>query len=320
MIGSDLFYMYDRENLVLGACTKFAYCDIILTVGWLMNGLLKLNDLLNLSDQQLRVAKIRLNTYNGDKNPIDEFKKNPKLLLNWNYWNNKPYRPGQISIGLVNMGCDKWLLFTVGRIKRILNTPVDGANRPSNDGRGIQVEYETLNEYQDLYGRVVVGYHNESQQLFRNAIPLIDKLVVREILPTIFTGFDFPGYDNVCLSYEQLHTIVNGNYRSYQIALENQKAVYLQTDKATGRLYVGSATAQTGMLLQRWKAYIENGHGGNIGLKELVAKEGFDYIKQNFQYSIIENFNAKVDDKYVLQRESYWKDVLQTRKFGYNKN
>lgn len=77
MIGSDLFYMYDRENLVLGACTKFAYCDIILTVGWLMNGLLKLNDLLNLSDQQLRVAKIRLNTYNGDKNPIDEFKKIP---------------------------------------------------------------------------------------------------------------------------------------------------------------------------------------------------------------------------------------------------
>ena len=54
--------------------------------------------------------------------------------------------------------------------------------------------------------------------------------------------------------------------------------------------------------------------------KDEIAKEGFDYIKQNFQYSIIENFNAKVDDKYVLQRESYWKDVLQTRKFGYNKN
>lgn len=285
-----------------------------------MNGELKLNDLLNLSNEELRTTKIRLNTYNGDKNPIDEFKKNPKLLLDWNYWNNKPYRIGQISIGLVNMGNDRWLLFTVGKIKRVLDVPIDGNNRPSNDGHGIQVEYETLEQFQDLYGRVVIGYHNESQQLFRNAIPFIDELVVREILPTVFTGFEFPGYDNVRLSYEQLSTIVYGNYPSYHNALKNQKAVYLQTDKATGKLYVGSATAQYGMLLQRWEAYVENGHGGNIGLKELINQEGFDYIKHNFQYSIIENFNAKVDDNYVLQREAYWKDVLQTRKFGYNKN
>ena len=43
-------------------------------------------------------------------------------------------------------------------------------------------------------------------------------------------------------------------------------------------------------------------------------------IKQNFQYTILENFNAKVDDSYVLRREAYWKEVLQSRKFGYNKN
>lgn len=74
------------------------------------------------------------------------------------------------------------------------------------------------------------------------------------------------------------------------------------------------------MLLSRWKNYIENGHGGNVGLKELVREKGFDYIKKNFQYTIIENFNAKVDDHYVLERESYWKEVLRSREFGYNKN
>lgn len=74
------------------------------------------------------------------------------------------------------------------------------------------------------------------------------------------------------------------------------------------------------MLLSRWKNYIENGHGGNVWLKELVREKGFDYIKKNFQYTIIENFNAKVDDHYVLERESYWKEVLRSREFGYNKN
>lgn len=285
-----------------------------------MDKILKLNDLLGLTQSELNNTKIRLNTYNGNKNPIDEFKRNPKILLDWNYWNNKPYRVGQISIGLVNMGYDRWLLFTVGKIKRILDYPVDGDNRPSLDGKGIQVEYETLEKYQDLFGRVVVSFHNDSQQMFRNANSIIDFLIVKEILPSIYSGFDFPGYDNVSLTYRELETIVKGDYPSYKNALANQKAVYLQTDKKTGKMYVGSATAKYGMLLSRWSSYIQNGHGGNVDLRELVDKEGFEYIKNNFQYTIIENFNSKVDDDYVLKRESYWKDVLQTRKFGYNKN
>lgn len=40
-----------------------------------MNGKLKLNDLLGLTEEELSRTKIRLNTYNGDKDPIDEFKK-----------------------------------------------------------------------------------------------------------------------------------------------------------------------------------------------------------------------------------------------------
>ena len=218
------------------------------------------------------------------------------------------------------MGYDRWLLFTVGKIKRVLKTPVDANNCPSNDGNGIQVEYETVEKYQDLYGRVVVDYHNNSQQMLRNAPSFIDKLYVKEILPSVYSGFDFPGYDNVCLSFSELETIIHGNCPSYRNALANQKAVYVQTDKNTGKLYVGSATAKNDMLLARWTAYVHNGHGGNVDLKALVEREGFDYIKRNFQYTIIENFNSKVDDEYVLRRESYWKEVLKTRELGYNKN
>ena len=74
------------------------------------------------------------------------------------------------------------------------------------------------------------------------------------------------------------------------------------------------------MLLQRWSNYVSNGHGGNKELEALVECEGFDYVKDNFQYSILENYNAKVDDSIILDRESWWKETLQSRVWGYNRN
>lgn len=113
---------------------------------------LKLNDLLHLSDEEIGRTKVRLNTWNGEKNPIDEFKKNPSSLLGWNYWNNQSYKEGQISIGLVNLHNDNWLLFTVGKITRVLDKP--------KDFHGIGVEFETLSQYEHLFGRAIIHYKN----------------------------------------------------------------------------------------------------------------------------------------------------------------
>ena len=74
------------------------------------------------------------------------------------------------------------------------------------------------------------------------------------------------------------------------------------------------------MLLQRWSGYVRSGHGGNEGLKTLLDQEGFDYIRENFQYSILENYNARMDDSYILKREAWWKETLRSREFGYNEN
>ena len=74
------------------------------------------------------------------------------------------------------------------------------------------------------------------------------------------------------------------------------------------------------MLLQRWTAYVKNGHGGNKELMALVEKLGFEYVKSYFQYSILENYNQKVEDKVILERASWWKETLQSRKWGYNAN
>ncbi|WP_236845604.1 GIY-YIG nuclease family protein [Campylobacter sp. P0085] len=98
--------------------------------------------------------------------------------------------------------------------------------------------------------------------------------------------------------------------------MENQKAVYLIVDTKTGKKYVGSAYGND-MLLGRWRNYIANGHGGNKLLKPL----DFEYIKENFKYSILEIFKSSVDDEIIINRESFWKEVLLTRTdFGYNGN
>ena len=62
-----------------------------------------------------------------------------------------------------------------------------------------------------------------------------------------------------------------------------------------------------------WKNYIKNGHGGNKELFEIVLSNGFDYVIENFQYSILENYNAKVANEFILKRETGWKETLGTR-------
>lgn len=277
-----------------------------------MAEIIKLNDLLNLSNEELKTVKVRFNQSNGIENPMDLYLKNPEIVNNqWFLWRTKSklFKVGEIAICLLKLSSDTWLLTTIKKITEDLDV-CDSINYKA----------EELEKYNKFYGRVILKYHKTVQTQVMYLGTVKDELEVLEILPTIFDGDEFAGYDKVSLSYSQLEAIINLKKQTWIGALENQKAVYLQTDKVTGKLYVGSATTDQGMLLSRWKNYIENGHGGNVGLKELVREKGFDYIKKNFQYTIIENFNAKVDDHYVLERESYWKEVLRSREFGYNKN
>ena len=69
------------------------------------------------------------------------------------------------------------------------------------------------------------------------------------------------------------------------------------------------------MLLGRWEQYIKTSHGGNKELK--ILKE--TYIQDNFYFTILQTFNPNIDNQIIIARESYWKDVLRTRNFGYNK-
>jgi hypothetical protein len=74
------------------------------------------------------------------------------------------------------------------------------------------------------------------------------------------------------------------------------------------------------MILGRWKNYIDNGHGGNLELKKIVKEKGFDYIKNNFKYSILDIYKSTTNDQIIINHESAWKNKLLSRKFGYNSN
>lgn len=277
-----------------------------------MESVLLLNDLLHLSEDELLRSKVKFNQFNGEINPMEEYKSDPSIVnCRWLFWRQTQrfFSIGQIAICFLKLTGDHWLLTTIKTVDEELNVE-----------NGINYTGEELSKYGSLFGRVVVKYHKQHQTQCVFMKNVAHSLEVVQVLPSIFDGEDFPGYDKVRLSYSQLKTIISRNKRDWVAALENQKAVYLITDLCNGKHYVGSAYGENGMLLQRWRNYVDNGHGGNKELVALVGALGFSYIQNHFQYSILENYNARVDKSIILQRESWWKEALASRAFGYNSN
>lgn len=241
-------------------------------------------------------------------NPIELFKNGDiSTMLAGQYWNynkNKSYKAGQITIGLVKIkpNEDFWLLFHIGQVTKDLNIL-----------NGVGYEYRYLTEYEKYIGRLIIKFKNKAQTMIRNAESVFDDCFVTQILPDTFDNDLFPGYEKVNISWNELQKVLEKD--NWRTALQNQKGVYLLTDISNGKMYVGSAYGEN-MILGRWRAYVKNGHGGNVGLKQLT----FDYIKKNFKYSILDIYKSTTDDQTIIERESWWKEILQSKRFGYNEN
>ena len=246
--------------------------------------------------------------FENNWDPIEIFKNNEiQTLLEGQYWNynkNKSYKEGQITLGFIRIKSNEnfWLLFHIGKVTKDLNIL-----------NGTGYEYETLSEYEKYFGRLIIKFKNSSQNMIRKAESVINDCEVLQILPDTFDNDIFPGYDKVNISWEEMSRIIEKD--TWKTALQNQKGVYLITDISNGKKYVGSAYGEN-MILGRWKSYLKTGNGGNIGLKKLH----FDYIKKNFRYSILDIYKSTTNDEIIIERENWWKEVLQSRKFGYNEN
>lgn len=136
----------------------------------------------------------------------------------------------------------------------------------------------------------------------------------------------FPGFDRVLLTYRELQDLVaDRRYADWRTALSEVQGVYLITDSSNGKQYVGKADGGE-RILGRWTNYAQNGHGGNVSLRQL-AYESVDErhrVKtdhaRHFVFSILRVFGPSTSSSEVNAAESHYKSALMTRQFGLNKN
>lgn len=55
---------------------------------------------------------------------------------------------------------------------------------------------------------------------------------------------------------------------------------------------------------------------------ELLRDHDLGYCRRNFKFSLLEHMGSRTDDNIVIQRESFWKQVLDSRNLvtGMNAN
>lgn len=276
----------------------------------------KLNDLFHLTEDEMRKYKIHLAAYNGYEQPLDVFARDREEWKGWNEWRGgKDDFNREYIIGLIPdyHKIDKYVFGGVFKvIKRY------------DDWQETKVGYkvELTNQFKSLIGRLVVGF-SRYQGLRGRAFLLenfMDSMSIAEILENPYEGEEFPGYDNVRIDFSSLELLVQNQKTDWRVALENVKGIYLIVDKFNGKKYVGSAYGDSG-IWSRWCTYINTGHGYNDELVMLIEKKGIDYARKYFQFAILELRSMKTDDDTIINRESFWKEVLLTRgNFGYNKN
>lgn len=280
---------------------------------------LKLNDILNLSQDELKNSKIELNMTagSGAESFMIRWLKTDKAkresgITDCSYWGwygkTRNFYPNQLVFSFIKIGYDEWLLISAAKIIDI----------PANSRANVEI----LERFKALFGRLIIKYHkgNTYQRYVFKLKNVIDNCIVSQILPCMFDGEDFNGYDNVHIEYTLLKSVFDGKIMpTYYKALEKVTGIYCLTDKKTGKLYIGSATG-IGGVKQRWGNYLNSQHGGNKKLIELYNKQGEKYFIDNFTFTLIEYFGMSYDTEKILERERYWKKVFNSVDCGYNDN
>ncbi len=246
-------------------------------------------------------TKVHLACWNGREHPIDEYYAG--RFKEWQEDQGRANFSCDYIVSLIDIGNKTWLFAGIYKVK--------GCQAISG---GVKYVTELLTKQENLIGRLII-YHKRSRASYiwwkeGLVFPIIE--IRREKLSVE----DFPGYNSVDLSYSKLKIIIEEKIPSWNGALANMKGVYLITDTTSGKHYVGKASGEVG-IWQRWSSYVKNGHGGNKELRKLLKEEGPEH-RINFKYSILEIADSHASDQYILARESYWMNVLMSRKFGLN--
>lgn len=252
--------------------------------------------------------KVHFAVYNGDEEPLDVFVRDKKEWQGWNeYRDGKNVFNRKYIFSLIRFypQQNRWLF---GGIYEVINTKNDG----------YELKLQVL--HRDLIGRLLIKHAGPGA---RGRSFFFEKhytnMEVAEIFEYEYSGETFCGFDKIEHSFDKIEHIIRNQRLDWKTALLNVKGVYLIVDKSNGRKYVGSAYGDSG-IWSRWKCYVDTGHGWNEGIKQVIADAGIEYARQNFQFSLLEFYSMRTDDQLIIDREQYWKRVLCSNTFGYNRN
>ena len=252
--------------------------------------------------------KVHFARWNGEAQPLEVFVRDKQEWQGWQEYRptrNDFNRPFIFSLMQFYHETDIWMF---GGLFRVLACHEDRYDVELSDaGKGFIGRLKLRSPYRGRTTRANFENHYASFE-------------VQEILREAYSGRQFPGYDDIDLSFEELESISKNDLPDWKGALENTKGIYLISDTLTGKRYVGSAYSDQG-IWSRWCAYVASGHGGNVELRALVNDPTLAYCRANFRFALLEHRSSRTPDEVILFREAFWKRILLTRGAqGLNRN
>jgi hypothetical protein len=252
--------------------------------------------------------KVHFARWNGDTQPLEDFVQDRAEWQKWQEYRpsrNDFNRPFIFSLAQFYHESDTWLF---GGVFRVLTRHED------------RYEVELQNSGSGFIGRLKLHSDYRGRTTRANFENHYAGFAVQEILREPYSGRQFPGYEEIDLSFEELETLVKNDRPDWKAALENVKGIYLINDTKRGMRYIGSAYGDQG-IWSRWSAYVASGHGGNAELRALVKDPSLRYCRAHFRFALLEHCPIPTPDKAVLDREAFWKRILLTRgEKGLNRN
>ena len=264
-------------------------------------------------------VKVKFNMNAGDKNlpALDFLMSDNARWMEMNCWKSKQannnYSDAEYVLSFAQYypyGSNYYVFGGLYKIEKIIPEVYD------------QIGYKLIlqNEFKEYVKRLIIKLDRPvGRDIYNKPFETVQRDFnpeVYEITPSARLC-DFNGYNNILLLHKDLQIIAKYEAPEWKNALENVKGIYAITDISNGKIYIGSATGGNG-IWQRWCTYAKGLTGGNKDFINLVQEKGEDYIRNNFTYAILEIFDMKTKDDYIIRREHHWMKVFQTKKFGMN--